>query len=95
MPVFKPKKGSLIKWSRIVHFLIAMTVTGYGGHLGGYQGSIWMGIAVIVGGFSWELLNKYLPKITGSKLHPFGDAVDFWAFIAGAVTAGVGWIVFG
>jgi len=74
-----------------VHFLIAMTVTGYGGHLGGYQGSIWVGIAVIGGGFLWELSNKYLPNTISGKLHPFADAVDFWAFVLGAVVAGIGW----
>ena len=77
-----------------MHFLIAMTVTGYGGHLGGYKGSIWTGIAAIVGGFLWELSNKYIPKLTRSKLHPFADAVDFWAFALGAVVAGIGWNIF-
>jgi len=77
-----------------VHFLIATTITGYGGYLGGYQGSIWTGLAVIAGGFLWELSNKVLPKFTGSTSHPFADAVDFWAFVSGAVVAGVGWIVF-
>ena len=95
MPIFKPKKGRLLRWSRIVHFLIAMTATGYGGHLGGYQGSIWTGLAVIAGGLLWELSNKWFPKLTISKVHPYADAVDFWAFVSGAVVAGMGWIIFG
>lgn len=79
----------------MVHFLIAMTVTGCGGHLGGYKGSIWMGLSVLGGGFLWEMSNKFFPKITGSKLHPYADAVDFWAFVIGTAVGGVGWNVFG
>jgi len=90
-----PKKGPLLQWGRVLHFLIAVTITGYGGHLGGYGGSIWTGVVVIVGGFLWELSNKYLYALTKSKLHPFADAVDFWAVVIGAVFGGLGYVIVG
>jgi len=77
-----------------MHLLIAMTITGYGGHKGGYKGSIWVGVSAIGIGFLWEMSNKFFPKLTGSKLHPYADAVDFWAFALGAVMGGIGWNVF-
>jgi len=89
MPIFKPKEKPVLRWSRLVHLLLAATVTAYGGHLWGYQGSIWAGIASILGGLCWEISNR----VTGKGKHPFADALDFWAFVIGATLASVGWIL--
>jgi len=91
MPIFKPKQKPFWQWSRVVHFLLALTATAYGGHLYGYSGSVWTGIAVIGTGLAWELSNRFL----GKGYHPFADALDFWAFVAGALFGGVGWLVAG
>jgi hypothetical protein len=85
-PIFKPKQGPVLKWSRVVHFLVAATACGYGGHLLGYGGSIWSGIGTIALGLGWEVSNKFMPGT-----HQYGDALDFWAFVAGALVSGVGY----
>jgi len=91
MPIFKPKKGPVFKWSRLLHFMLAALITAYGGHLWGYEGSVFAGIGSILMGFSWELYNKF----KGRGSHPYGDALDFWSFVLGAVTAGIGWLILG
>lgn len=88
MTIFKPKKGPVLQWSRVVHCLESALAVAMAGHLGGYQWSIGVGLAAIIGGFGWEVSNRWLPG-----KHPFGDAIDFWAFVAGALTAGVGYAV--
>lgn len=83
--IFKPKGKPIFRWSRVCHFLLAATVTAYGGHLWGGGGSVGAGVASVLGGLGWEVSNKY----TGGP-HPFADAVDFYAFVAGAVVSGLG-----
>lgn len=90
MAIFKPKSGAIFQWSRFVHFCLALTVTSYGGHLWGYEGSVFAALGAIVGGFGWEVSNRF----TGGY-HPFGDAIDWWAFVLGAVAGGVGWLIVG
>ncbi len=87
MPIFKPKNKPILRWSRILHFLLAATLTAYGGHLWNYSGSVWTGAGTIAGGLAWELSNRFV----GKGWHPYADALDFWAFVAGALMAGVGW----
>ena len=87
MPIFKPKNKPILRWGRVLHFLLAATITAYGGHLWGYSGSAWTGVAAIIGGLGWELSNRFV----GKGWHPYADALDFWAFVAGALMAGVGW----
>jgi hypothetical protein len=87
--IFKPKRGSILQFSRIIHFLEAALATSLAGHLWNYQGAAIGGFSVIVMGFLWEVGNKYF--IPGN--HRFGDAIDFWAFVSGALTAGMVYIV--
>ena len=61
--------------------LVAATITAYGGHLWGYEGSAWACFGVIVLGFGWEISNKFM-----KGWHPFADALDFLAFAIGAIT---------
>jgi hypothetical protein len=89
MPIFKPKTGPVLSLSRFCHFLVAATGVAYCGHLGGYEASALGGFVAIAGGFSWELANRFLDP---QGAHPFGDAWDFWAFVAGALTGGVGYL---
>lgn len=85
MPIFKPKKGPILRWSRGLHLLEAAAITTAGGLLWGEQGAAYAGAASIIGGFGWEVSNRF----TGGY-HPFGDGWDFLAFVAGAfVGAGV------
>lgn len=87
MTIFKPKSGPVIQWSRLVHLLLAATITGYGGHLGGYQGAVMAGFGAIALGFGWEVANRWMGGV-----HPFGDAWDFWAFVIGATLTGIGFL---
>lgn len=79
MPIFKPKSGPVLSLSRIVHCLLAATITAYGGHLWGYNGSALAAGGIIIAGFGWEVSNRYM-----RGFHPFGDVIDFWAFVVGA-----------
>lgn len=62
-----------------------MALTAGGGHFFGYEGAAFAGGGIIVLGFSWEILNRYLPGY-----HPYGDIVDFYSFVVGALIANVG-----
>lgn len=84
--IFKPKGRPILRWSRVCHFLLAATVTAYGGHLWGYEGSALSGGGMILVGFGWELWNRF----SGKGPHPYADYLDFLAFVAGAVVSGLG-----
>lgn len=88
MTIFKPKKGSIWQKSRVAHLLLAATLTWYGGHEWGYQGSILTGLGAILMGFGWEVSNRFTKGV-----HPYGDALDFWAFVVGAALSGIYWVV--
>lgn len=85
MPIFKPKKGPILRWSRGLHLIEAAAITAAGGFLWGETGAAYAGAAAIAGGFGWEVSNKWIPGP-----HMFGDGWDFLAFVAGAfVGAGI------
>lgn len=86
--IFKRKPGPLLRWSRLLHASVAFGVTVAGSHFWGDTGCAFSGAGAIVGGFGWEIANRF----TGGW-HPFGDVVDFFAFVIGALVAGLLWIV--
>lgn len=63
---------------------MAFAVTAGTGHFAGYEASVYSGIGMIVVGFGWEVANRWMPGY-----HPFGDAIDFYAFSLGATIAGI------
>jgi hypothetical protein len=84
-PIFKPKKGPILRWSRLLHFAEAVAATTLGGIFGGDAGMAYAGAGAIAGGFGWEALNSRFPK----GKHMFGDGWDFLAFVAGALATAV------
>lgn len=60
-------------------------LTAGGGHFFGYEGAVIGGFGVIVAGFLWEVSNRWLPGY-----HPYGDAIDFYSFVVGALVANIG-----
>lgn len=86
---FKPKSKPILSWSRLVHLLLAATTTAYGVHLGGYNGCGWASGGVVIGGFLWEVGNKWL-----KGNHRYGDILDFWAFIVGSGIVAVPYAIF-
>lgn len=87
MTIFKRKPGPVLRWSRFMHFMLAATLTGYGAHLWGDDGVVFVGFGALGLGLLWEISNK----VFGGSSHPYGDVLDFWAFVAGALTVGLGW----
>lgn len=85
MPIFKPKVGPVFSRSRLWHFALASALTAGGGHFWGYEGAVFGGAGIIVIGFAWEVLNRWLPGY-----HPYGDAIDFYSFVVGALIANIG-----
>lgn len=91
MPIFKPKKGPVVRWSRGLHAMWGATgvqlgsIIGkkIGGKEGAKKGAAWGGAAVVVGGFAWEVSNHY----TGGY-HQYGDGFDFLAFVGGVLLTG-------
>lgn len=83
MQIFKPKKGAVLTQSRLWHFALASAVTAGGGHFLGYEGGVICGFGMVFFGFAWEVFNKWL-----AGYHPFGDAIDFYAFVAGVLASG-------
>ena len=88
MPIFKPKERPFWQWSRLVHFLVAALITALGGNGYGYEGAVCAGFGSIATGFGWEVSNRYT-----KGWHMYGDALDFWAFVAGALVVGVGYVI--
>ena len=87
--IFNPKGKPLLRWGRLIHFLLAATATAYGGHLWKDDGAAFIGFGAIVLGFAWELGNRFLhvPKWR----HAFADGLDFWAVVLGAAVSGITW----
>lgn len=90
MTIFKPKEGPVFTTARMLHFAEAFGVTTAGGVVGGYQGMVVLAATSIIGGFLWEVSNKWLPGP-----HKFGDAIDFLAFIVGSLLSCIGQIAIG
>jgi hypothetical protein len=88
MPIFVAKPGPVLRWSRLCHVSIAFTATAIGGHLWGYEGSVFVGAGAIALGFAWECCTSFI-RGPHTGWHPYGDALDFWSFALGAMAAGV------
>jgi hypothetical protein len=90
MPIFVPKPGPVLRWSRILHFTLAFGVTGYGAHLFGDAGCAFGAVGAGVIGLAWELASPCLPGD-----HQHADLWDLIAFLVGAACAAVGWASLG
>jgi len=88
MGIFEPKPGSVLVWSRIVHFLEGAIVPALTGHLWGYGGLSWGAIGLTIGGALWEISNKWLPGE-----HQFGDLTDWLAFVIGMLCSVIGYLI--
>lgn len=83
MPIFKLKKGPILRWSRAIHFGIAVAATQAGGMIWGDSGYAYGAAAAVVGGLAWEVSNRYT-----KGYHQYGDMWDWLAFVAGGLTVG-------
>lgn len=90
MPIFKPKDKPILRGSRFLHFAETLFAVLLAGHLFGYTGMVWVGGACPLLGFLWEVCNKWMPGD-----HRFGDAWDYWFFVAGALVGGVAYLLVG
>ena len=88
--IWKRKPGPVWRWSRLMHFVFAFGMTGYGGHLFGDAGCAYGASLAVLGGLAWEIANRWIPGE-----HRWADLWDFVAFLLGAASAAVGWAVFG
>jgi len=80
VPIFKPKDGPILRWSRGLHALEAAAITTAGAAIWGDMGMAAAGVTAIAGGFLWEVSNRFT---TGR--HRFGDGWDYLAFVGGAL----------
>lgn len=85
MPIFQPKNGPVLTWGRLLHFAESFVFVTLSGFLFGIDGVAFGSMIAITLGFGWEVLNHWWP--TG--YHMFGDLVDWYAFVAGAIGGAV------
>ena len=83
-PVFKLKKGPILRWSRGLHAAEAAAATQVGGMLWGDVGAAKTAAVVLGAGMAWELSNKYIVK----GPHQYADMWDWLAFVAGTLATG-------
>jgi hypothetical protein len=88
--LWERKPGPVWRWSRLMHFVLAFGLTGYGGHLAGDAGCAYGAGVAVLGGLAWELASPWLPGD-----HPHADLWDFITFLLGACFAAVGWATVG
>lgn len=84
---FKAKDGPLLTVNRLQHFLVGALAVAFGAHWG-QAGMIVAIIGVSVAAFAWEALTHVLAKFANWK-HPYGDLVDYLAFLTGALVVAV------
>lgn len=88
MALWRPKRGPVLRWGRLAHFVVAAAATLWSAHRGGYDGLGMASAAVLILAPLWELATVRL----GSWLrwsHRFGDVVDLIAFVLGWLVAAI------
>jgi len=88
--IWKRKPGPVWSWSRLMHFVLAFGIAGYGAYLWGNVGCAYGAGLAVLGGLAWEIANRWIPGE-----HQWADLWDFVAFVLGGAAAAVGWGVFG
>lgn len=89
-PLWLRKPGPVFRWSRLMHFVFAFGLTGYGGHLFGDAGCAYGAVLATLGGLAWEIANRWIPGD-----HRFADLWDLTAVLLGASLGAAGWTTLG